>query len=506
MKGLIAAGHQLTCQAAAEILKMGGNAFDAAVAAGFSAAVTEPTLCSLGGGGFLLAHIQKTAQDMLFDFFVNTPGKGLNQNIEPHFFPVTVNFKDSQQDFHIGMGSVAVPAALKGFFHVHSQLGVLPLQQVLEPAIRYAIDGVVLTKHQAYFLSLLKPICTFSTFGKGLYEKHGRYVQEGNKVANPTYGEFLQVLCRLGEGAFYKSFIANQIEKDMRQGGGFVTKQDLMTYEVEVRKPLRIHFRDFEIVTNPLPSSGGILIGLCLELFQTSKCSVDTFQGLLTLVEIMRTVENLRQSKRYELKELYLINEDEKKSFIERLKQIKMPSTSGTTHISILDSEGNAASMTLSNGEGSGYFVPETGIMLNNMLGEDDLHPEGFHFLPPGLRVSSMMSPSFIKKNGQLKVALGSGGSKRIRAALLQVIVNLVDHGMSLQEAIESPRIHLDDSQVLQIEPGLDEILIQELANYFKINTWSEREVYFGGVHAVSTDGEGWGDSRRGGSFIKCEV
>lgn len=503
MKGFVAAGHQLTCKAAAEILEKGGNAFDAAIAAGFSAAVTEPTLCSVGGGGFLLAHVQKTGQDILFDFFVNTPGKGLNKNIKPHFFPITVNFKDSQQDFHIGMGSAAVPAALKGFLYIHNQLGVLPLNQVLEPAIRYSINGIVLTRHQAYFLSLLRPIITFSTFGKSLYEKKGHYVQAGDKIANPTYGEFLRILCKLGQGVFYEGFIANQIEKDMKQGGGFVTTQDLMTYEIKERKPLRINFRDCEIVTNPLPSSGGILMGLYMELFQSAKCSTDTVEGIFALVETMRTAENLRKSKKYGLEELYPLIEAEKNSFINKLKQIHVQSTSGTTHVSILDSEGNAASMTVSNGEGSGYFVPGTGIMLNNMLGEDDLHPDGFHFSPPGLRVSSMMSPSFINKNGQLKVVLGSGGSKRIKTALFQVIINLVDKGMSLQEAIESPRIHLDDSQTLQIEPCFDEALVQQLAKYFKINTWSEKEVYFGGVHAVSISGQGWGDSRRGGSFIE---
>jgi gamma-glutamyltranspeptidase/glutathione hydrolase len=154
MKSLVASGHFLTSKAAAEIMDRGGNAFDAAVGAGFASALTEPTLTSLGGGGFLLAHINKTDKDILFDFFVDTPGKGLNLKVEPHFFPVTVHFKDSTQDFHIGRGSVAVPGILKGLVHVHKRLGSLPLQEILKPAISYAEQGIELTSTQAYFFSL----------------------------------------------------------------------------------------------------------------------------------------------------------------------------------------------------------------------------------------------------------------------------------------------------------------------------------------------------------------
>ncbi|RMD59022.1 MAG: gamma-glutamyltransferase, partial [Nitrospirae bacterium] len=174
----------------------------------------------------------------------------------------------------------------------------------------------------------------------------------------------------------------------------------------------------------------------------------------------------------------------------------------GTTHMSIIDREGNAASMTISNGEGSGYYVPKTGIMLNNMLGEDDLHPHGFHTLKPGIRVSSMMSPTFIKKGDELFCVIGSGGSKRIKTALLQVIVNMLELSMPLHSAIESPRIHLDDNRILQIEPGIDDIVIETLKRYYKINCWKEKNMYFGGVNAVTSTGDGWADSRRGGAFL----
>jgi gamma-glutamyltranspeptidase/glutathione hydrolase len=179
-------------------------------------------------------------------------------------------------------------------------------------------------------------------------------------------------------------------------------------------------------------------------------------------------------------------------------------SAGGTNHISVSDSEGNAASMTLSNGEGSGYIVPGTGIMLNNMLGEDDLHPEGFHASPPGERVSSMMSPSLVLRNGEPRLIVGSGGSKRIRTTLVQVISDVVDFGMSVREAVEAPRIHWD-GEILQVEPGFAAAAIAALERHWRVNAWSERNLYFGGAHAVDPRGEGAGDPRRGGHATVVE-
>ena len=176
----------------------------------------------------------------------------------------------------------------------------------------------------------------------------------------------------------------------------------------------------------------------------------------------------------------------------------------GTTHISVADAEGNVASMTCSNGEGSGYFVPGTGIMLNNMMGEDDLHPEGFHSSPPGQRVSSMMSPSLLLKNNEVAMVIGSGGSKRIRTAITQVISSIVDFGIPVQQAVEDPRMHWD-GEIMQVEPGLPRESLAALQQHWPVNIWSNVDVYFGGVHTVLPDIAGGGDPRRGGSVRVIE-
>ena len=174
LKSGVAAGHPRTTEAARDILRAGGNAFDATVAAGFAAVVAEPALTSLGGGGFLLAHTAQ-GQAVVFDFFVDTPGRGLRAGeLEPHFLPVTVRFPGSEQIFNVGLGSVAVPGVLRGYLHVHRRLGRLPLREVLAPAIQLARAGVAINRKQAYFLDLLVPIMTLTAAGRALFEPSGR--------------------------------------------------------------------------------------------------------------------------------------------------------------------------------------------------------------------------------------------------------------------------------------------------------------------------------------------
>jgi gamma-glutamyltranspeptidase/glutathione hydrolase len=175
--------------------------------------------------------------------------------------------------------------------------------------------------------------------------------------------------------------------------------------------------------------------------------------------------------------------------------------SNGTTHISVCDRAGNVAAMTTSNGEGSGYIVPQTGIMLNNMMGEDDLHPDGFHTSPAGTRIASMMAPSLLLKDNNVKLVIGSGGSKRIRTAIVQVISNIVDFAMPLKEAVEAPRLHWD-GDCAQLEPGFDTASVEALQSRCPVNLWPERNVYFGGVHVVDAHDQSAGDPRRGGSAV----
>lgn len=496
---MIAAGHPLTAEAAAQVLRSGGNAFDAVVAAGFASAVAEPWLTGLGGGGFLLAR-PTDGNVVLFDFFVNTPGLGRAEGCEPDFFPATVHFGHTEQVFNVGRASVAVPGNLKGYLHVQARLGRLPLEEVLSPAVRMAQGGIPLGPRQAYLNRILQPILTLSAEGSSIYAPKGRPVREGERVFNPELAHFLGRLLGEGEEALYGGRTAQQIAADMRQGSGLLSAEDLAAYRVIERDPLCSTYRRHRVLTNPPPSRGGSLLELSLGLLESQSLSELEWQSsdhLALLAGVMMEVDELRGQG-------YLTPGDlsgsMRAAFASRLRRF----TRGTTQVSIADADGNAASMTTSNGEGSGYVVPGTGIMLNNMMGEDDLHPSGFHCDPAGQRVASMMSPTLVLEGERVHLVIGSGGSKRIRTALFQVISHIIDFGVPLSEAVSAPRIHWDGEHI-QVEPGLPERALEALRTRAPVNVWSERNLYFGGVNAVTPGQEAAADPRREGSALILE-
>lgn len=286
-----------------------------------------------------------------------------------------------------------------------------------------------------------------------------------------------------------------------------MTLDDLKAYQVIERNPIRIRYRDREIITNPPLSTGGILLALALHLLERINLPSmprDSISVLVPLVEAMKEMASFNPLINgiplpYPFEDPVMAGLIE--SFRKNAAEKTVTATQGTTHISIIDREGNAASMTTSNGSGSGCFIPGTGIMLNNMMGEDDLHPDGFFSSPPGQRVSSMMIPAMVMKDGKVDFVLGSGGSKRIKTAMLQVLINLIDFNLPLKEAVVKPRVHYEDGGV-QAEPDIDSRLLDVLRKLYDVNTWNQKNMYFGGVHCVNNRMEGWGDSRRGGSFL----
>ena len=471
--GAVASGHGLVSAAAAELLEDGGNAFDAAVAAGFAACVAEPMFTSLGGGGFLLAR-SAAGGETLHDFFVDTPGRGLSPDaLEPHFLPFTVRFPSSDQVFNMGLGSVATPATLRGLLHVHDALGRVPLARVVEPAARLARTGLLLNEHQAYVQELLRPMLTLTPAGRAIYAPGGRGLQTGERLVNADLAAFLEALPEDRGRDFYEGALAQRIARDMREGGGLLTAEDLAAYRVRERVPLAFAYRGQRVLTNPRPSLGGELIAFALgelEACGSLESGWGSVGNALALAAAMEAAERSRGG----------------------------PAAGGTTHVSVADAEGNAASLSLSNGEGSGYIAPGTGILLNNMLGEDDLHPDGFHAAPPGERVGSMMAPTLVFEDGAVRLVLGSGGSKRIRSAIVQVIRAVLDFGMDVRAAVEAPRLHWDGEQV-QAEPGFDAAALEALRGRWLVNEWRERNLYFGGVHAVAPGTGAAGDPRREG-------
>ena len=248
-----------------EILRNGGNAFDAAVAAILASFVTEPGLTSAAGGGFLLAHTSAN-QNILFDFFTQTPCQKRNQS-EINFYPVEVDFGGAVQEFHIGLGSMAVPGNIAGVFHVHKRLGRLPFQVVAEPAIHYAKNGIILNKFQYYCLtSILKPIVIAYQEDREVFALTGELIEAGGLLIMREFADTLAYLAQKGTREFYEGEIAHRLVKDCQDLGGYLTLEDLKSYEVIEREPLLIDYRGNTLLTNPPPSSGGALIAFALKL------------------------------------------------------------------------------------------------------------------------------------------------------------------------------------------------------------------------------------------------
>lgn len=504
-RGVVAAGHALTAEAAGEVLRAGGNAFDAALAALCAACACEPALASFGGGGFLLA-LPAAGRPRLYDFFVQTPKRrAAAESIE--FEPVVVDFGPARQEFHIGRGTVAVPGIVRGFFDVHRDLCTLPAADLVAPACALLRDGVVMTALQAHFLHLLRPILGATPEALALYSSPRggpALLEEGERLRNPDLAALLELMAVEGDDVFYRGAVARALVEDLRDGG-LIGLDDLAAYRTDVRVPLALDYRGVEVLTNPPPSAGGTLIGFGLGLLnELPVAPPGSGRAVAMLADVMRAT----RAARAEAHGGGPAGPNEgmlDPALLARWRNEvrgRAQAARGTTHLGVIDVRGNLASLTLSNGEGSGRVVPGTGVMLNNMLGEEDLNPGGFHRWPPDHRMASMMAPSALRwPNGRL-VATGSGGSNRIRSAVLQVIVNLVDHGMDVDAAVNAPRIHVE-GPLLSIEGGHDsDAIAAALAAWPEHQVWPDRSVFFGGAHTAERRGDvlgGAGDPRRDG-------
>lgn len=503
--GTISAGDEKTARAGKEMLKLGGNAYDAMCACLLAAPLCEPILTSLGGGGFMLST-QDGKEPKVYDFFVDVPPKDIDN---PEFYPIEVDFGTTVQEFHIGCGSVAVPGVLKGIWKIYEDLCSLPMETIIKPACDYAKNGIYLSKVQADFLKLLTPIFMSTKPSRDIYTRDGKLIDETQLFKNQDYAIFLKEFAKKGSDLFYEGEISDEIEKVSTENRGLLTKKILQNYKVIKKSPLKFRYKDFDIYTNPPPSSGGILTAFSLLLLEDEKLGnyreQNYFQKLIEAQEITREFRKQKVDEFLHTNNLRDVLSDDrlldsyKKSFKKRVNQ-----WGNTTHISIIDSFGNGASVTTTNGEASGYIVPHTGIMLNNMLGEEDLNPHGFFGWQSGIRLPSMMAPTALMRDGKLELLLGSAGSNRIRSALLQTILNYTHFKMSVQEAINEPRIHYENGMIFT-EPPLH-VELGGLKDIYELNEFKSLNLFFGGVQAVNADFDGGADPRRGACVLRVKV
>jgi gamma-glutamyltranspeptidase/glutathione hydrolase len=442
-------------------LRAGGNAVDAALACLCAGFVAEPLLTGLGAGGYMLV-CPPDGEDVLLDFFVEAAGRGREHRGHSPLVAIDVSFGDANQLFYAGAASVGAYGMPAGICEAHRRYARLPLDEIVAPAVRAARDGVVVNEQQAYLFEILDGILASSEPARELF---GAPVL-GDTLHYPQMADLLERLAADGEAPFYTGDIADAVCREVRRRGGLLTPRDLRAYEVTPRAPTRVAYRGREVITNPPPSAGGILIAASLE----------QLEGGATVVAALEHAQRLRTP-----------------DFLEQL--------GSTTHVSVIDADGWACAVTVSNGEGSGIVVD--GLHLNNMMGEEDLSPLGFFTHPPGRRLPSMMSPTVVRRDGAIEVCLGSAGSNRIRSAIVQVIARVVGEGLEAQAAVDAPRLHWEND-VVYCEPGIDADALE--AEGRTVARFRAPNLFFGGAQCVvrAADGTltGAGDPRRGGAAV----
>ncbi len=482
LKPAVACGHAVTRDAAVAVLEAGGSAVDAAMGAAFAAMVAEPVLAGLLGGGFLMIR-EAEGRCHLLDAFVETPLAKRPEH-ELDFHGIDADFGTTMQGFMIGAGAIATPGLVPGLAEAHARFGRVPLSEIVAPAVRAAREGVAVSPFQAQLAEIVAPILTATPAATALScDGEGKLLRAGTRLRNADLADVLEVMGAEGPRFVTEGEVAAAL-LELCRAGGHLTRDDLRRYRPEWRVPLlatrETRAGKARVWLNPEPSLGGPVIARILGAAPHAP-RPETLAGIFEGAQ-------------------------ETSGDAPENPPANPPARRGTTHVSVIDAQGMAAALTLSNGEGCGHILPGTGIMPNNMLGETALVPDGWHTWAPGIRLASMMAPAAIDWPDGRAVLLGSGGSNRIATAISQVVLNLTDRAMPLADAIEAPRLHW--------EPETGEVDIEDLfapkdreallAAHPEARLWADRSMFFGGVHAVMREARGGtlaaGDPRRDGA------
>ena len=342
----------------------------------------------------------------------------------------------------------------------------------MEVPIQYAKEGVLINQFQHYDYKLLEKIFRIDPKARSIFFKDDKLKDIGDSLKMPGLADFLGYMAKEGKDAFYKGEISGKIIKDYHQGGGYLTQEDFDNYKVIIREPLSFGYKGKTILTNPFPSIGGKLMAHTMHYLEEESIS-SNFLGeehLKTLYKVLQKTDALGKYAH-----------DLKSSYNSILRNKKYGSTS---HISIVDKWNNAIAVTMTIGEGSGYFVENTDIQLNNMLGEAALLPNGFHSWDRDVRLSSMMAPTIVLDgNRDVEIVTGSAGASRIASAITQILHYLIDYKLSVEQAVNLSRVHLEHG-VFNVEQGFKHNL---KADFFKdeLREWDNKSLFFGGAHTI---------------------
>ena len=488
--GLVVAQEKIAARIGADILRQGGNAVDAAVATGFALAVTYPRAGNIGGGGFMVIHLASRHEDVALDYRETAPAAMTRDTfLGPDGKPDNAKSRDSA----LGIGVPGTVAGLALALEKYGS-GKFTLAQLLKPSIELARDGFVITDDTAdtlpqWFRRLAKWPASVKVFAR----PDCTSLREGDKFVQTNLAATLSAIAEQGPRGFYDGPVAEKLAKAIRDAGGIMTADDLKAYQPIIRTPVHGTYRGYDIVSMPLPSSGGIVLLETLNILEGFRLS-DLEQGsaasLHLLIEAMKrgyadrarylgdpafikAPTNILLAKDYAAKLRAEIDPEHATPADKVSSALPPHEGSNTTHYSVVDSEGNAVSntYTMNFSYGLGLVADGTGVLLNNELDDFTAAPGASNAfglvgydanLPgPGKRPLSSMSPTIVLKDGKVLLVTGSPGGSRIISTVLQVIVNVLDYHMDVAAAVAAPRLHhqwMPDE--VKVEPGFpDEVL-----------------------------------------------
>ena len=481
-----AAGTPYAAEAAAETYRAGGNAADAAVAAAAAVAVTEPLMSSIGGGGFALVR-DPSGEAELIDYYDAMPGKGLPA---PAFgaggSPQTMILKfGAGVRSIVGGASSAVPGSLRGWETLLARHGRLGLKETLAPAIRFARGGFRLCKTSALWFGVAEEVLRLTDETRKHFYNGERVYLEGEELRFPELADTLEAIGQAGASLFYEGELARTISTYMLKMGGIITEEDLAEYEPVIREPMSVRYGAGAMHTNGPPSAGGPTLAQMLKVVSAyDLATMPEAEYMKVMTGAMKLALRDRETAYLDGAENGRVAErltGEEYAAEQRRRIFSGFGSPHTTHLSCVDGDGMAVSITASMGYGSGLVVPGTGIPMNNTLGEPELNPRGFHALVPGERLISSMSPTVVSSEEGGIIALGSPGASRIPTAILQTIINVLDFRMTLEAAVHAPRFHAE-GDLFAYEAGAR---TADLDTYERVLSYESPNMFFGGVNAV---------------------
>jgi len=490
--GIVVSAHPESSLIGTRILQAGGNAVDAAVATEFALAVCYPEAGNIGGGGFMVIRLNDGKTDVI-DYRERAP---LTASRDMYLDKAGNVIEGLSTDTHLASG---VPGTVDGMITAHSRYGVLPFKDVIQPAIDIAEKGFPLTKGQASRLNAAKTVFLTRNASMTSFVNDSLW-NEGDSLVQKDLAVTLRLIRDFGREGFYSGKTARLIVKEMKRGNGIVSVQDLADYKSVTRKPLTSDYKGFRVITVPPPSSGGIILIQLLKMtepYPLREWGFHSYNSIHLITEaerrsfadrseylgdpdFMNVKSNQLINRDYLLNRMSTFNEG-KASVSQDIKPGSPGSSSSeeTTHYSVVDAFGNAvsATTTLNGTYGNSIVVDSAGFLLNNQMDDFSTKPGTpnmyglvggeVNSVQPGKKILSSMTPAIVEKDGKLFLVAGSPGGSTIPTTVYQLIINVIDYGMNIQDAVDAGRFHhqwLPD-QISYEQQGIDSLTVGKLAN-----------------------------------------